>query len=196
MKKIFFAAVLLFTGILTACRTTGCFSGTAPLVIMIVDENGQAITDFKVVLSNFNKAENGITNTSGVCVFENIPSGQYEIGGQKNGYSKLTASQIHFTDKSEVFCVRAYSGDFVFEQTARLFESGNYPEGINLLETLVCEKKSALNAAVCFYKAYAYAALDDHKKVKNEIKKMKNASEGFAEKYSLAVEKLMEKKEE
>ncbi len=196
MKKIVLVAAVFFTGIFTACRTTGYFSGTAPLVIMIVDENGEGITDFKVVLSNFNKAENGITNTSGVCVFENIPAGQYEISGRKKGYAILSALQIHFTDKSEIFCLRAYSSTFVFEQTACFFENGNYQEGINFLDTLVCDKKSSLNATVCFYKAYAYAQLGESKKLKNEIKKMKNASAGFAEKYSLAVEKLMEKKEE
>lgn len=191
MKKIFKCVyILVFLFFIISCKTTGQFSGSAPLTVMIVDENGMAVRDFKVILSNFNNSENGITNASGMCTFNNIPAGEYELTGQKTGYSKFEEQKICFTNQCDVFCFAVFSGNHIFEQTGYLFEASNFKEGFELLDRLVCEKKSELYAAVCFYKAWAYFLQGNQKLINRELRKMKAASKDFAEKYSVAVEKL------
>lgn len=181
--------VCLFTA---GCKTTGYFSGYANLVIMIVDEKGLAIEDFNLELSNFNKEEKGITNKNGICVFHNVPSGEYELSGIKDGYAKLEAASINFIEKSDVFCFRVESGEAIFQQVEKNFEAEKYESGIKLLEKIVCPKKSELYAAVCFYKAFAFAMLNDTKACKREIKKIKAADKAFAEQYQQALVQLSE----
>ena len=186
--KCFLFIVLVF--LCTACKTTGQFTGSAPLTVMIVDENGMAVRDFKVTLSNFNNSENGITNAGGMCTFNNIPAGQYELAGQKSGYSSFEEQKISFTNRCDVFCFRVLIGNCIVVQAASLLDSSNYQEGFDLLDKLVCEKKSAVYATVCFYKAWGYSTLNDQKSMNRELRKMKSASKEFAEKYSVAVEHL------
>lgn len=181
--------VCLFTA---GCKTTGYFSGYANLVIMIVDEKGLAIEDFNLELSNFNKEEKGITNKNGICVFHNVPSGEYELSGTKDGYAKLEAASINFIEKSDVFCFRVESGEAIFQQVEKNFEAKKYESGIKLLEKIVCPKKSELYAAVCFYKAFAFAMLNDTKACKREIKRIKAADKAFAEQYQQALVQLSE----
>ena len=187
-------ALVLIAGI-TSCKTTGEFSGTAMLTIMLVDENGKGINDFNLELSNFNKTQKGITSSNGMCVFNNIPSGEYQISGYKNYYSKLVAAKIQFNNKSEVFCFEVKSCSYVLEEASRLYSQEDYEKGLSLLNNLVVDKKSELSAAVHFYKACGYAAKKEIKKAGNELKKMKSASAGLAEKYSLAVEQKIKEVE-
>ena len=198
MKKNYQSLLFIFLlFFIASCKTTGQFTGTAPLTVMIVDENGTAVRDYKVILSNFNNSENGITNAGGMCTFKNIPAGEYELSGEKNGWSGFEGQKINFTNQCDVFCFQVLSGNYIFEQTLSLFDSSNYKEGFALLDKLVCEKKSAVFAAVCFYKAWGYSSLDNQKTVNRELRKMKSASKEFTEKYSVAVEKLkMEDKSE
>ena len=190
---ILFSSVSFFSG----CKTTGQFSGTACLTVMIVDEKGVAVKDCRLALSNFNKTENGITNSNGICVFSDIPSGEYKISARKNGYTSLESQIINFMDRRNVFCFCIWTGEYVFGQIKNLFEAEDYIRGIELADSIVCEKKSLLNAAISFYKAFGYACLNDEKKTKQEIKKMTVASKEMPEKYSTALEnKLMEVKTE
>ena len=178
------------------CKTTGYFSGTADLTIMIVDENGEGINDFDIVLSNFNNSEKGITNRNGICIFKNIPSGQYELTGKKAGYTRLDSTQINFIDKCDVFCIRVYSGNEILSTVEGLFDSQNYEYGIELLDQLVCEKSSSLYSAICFYKAYSYAVMENKRNMRKEIRKMKSSDAIPFAQYSLAVEQLFEKLKE
>ena len=180
-------AFLQISGI-TACKTTGNFFGTAMLTVMIVDENGKGINDFNLELANFNRTQKGITSSNGMCVFNNIPSGEYQLSGNKNFYSKLKPAKILFNNKSEVFCFEIKSSARVLDEAAKLYSLEKYEEGLLQLNLLLIDKKSDAAAAVCFYKAFGYAALKDSKKALTELKKMKSASVRLAEKYSPAVE--------
>ena len=188
----FFVLIILCT-IFCDCKTTGYFSGTADLTIMIVDENGTGINDFNIVLSNFNNSEKGITNRNGICIFKNIPSGQYELSGKKTGYTKLDSTQINFIDKCDVFRIRVYSGNEILSTVENLFEMQNYEYGLELLDQLVCEKTSSLYSADCFYKAYSYAVMEKKGNMRKEIRRMKTSDVIPFTQYSLAVEQLFEK---
>ena len=156
----------------SSCQTTGRFSGIANLTVLIVDENGNAINDFNLVLQNFGNYKKGITNKNGVCVFKNVSSGNYELSGKKNGYRKLDSAEIVFLDKCDVFCFRVESGNEVFSKVEKLFDSHEYENGCELLEQLSCEKYSELYDAICFYKAYGYAANENESAAKKELQKM------------------------
>ena len=172
------------------CKTTGVFSGTAPLTVIIVDENGQGINGFELKLNCAGETKRGITNSSGICVFENTQSGDIKVSGKKDGYLRLGNGSVNFTNKTDVFCFEIMSADFVFVQTEQLYECGNYDDAFLILDSLECGKKSELNAAVSFYKAYGYAHLNQIKQAEHELKKVKNASKTFYEKYSVAIEKI------
>ena len=112
--------VLIFTAFaFTACNTTKAFDGNANLTIMIVDENDREVNDFEVSLYRNKKIipdfESCVsTNKNGICVFYNIPGGEYVLKGQKTGYSKITSGQFNFNNCSDLYCYRVYSADFIF----------------------------------------------------------------------------------
>jgi len=187
LAEIFFITINFF---FASCKSSGYFPGNAPLTVMIVDEQGQGVRDFQLVLSNFNNSQKGITNENGLCSFDGIPAGEYELSGQKVGYSLFKAQKFIFSNKCDVFCFRVMSGNYVFTQVQKLYQAESYEEGILLLDKLFCEKKSLLKAAVYFFKAYAYAATGNKKEVNNELKKLASTSKEFEEKYSVAVKKL------
>ena len=193
MKKnlVYVFALILAFSLLAACKTTGQFSGTASLSIMIVDEKGQALKDFNLVLSNFNRSEKGITNSNGLCVFNNIPSGQYELSGSKTGYSRLMNARINFIDKCEIFCFGVQSGDSIFSEVEKYYEEKEYKEGLVLLDELICQKKSFLYGAVCYFKAYAYICLNNNKAAQSEIKKMKALDQSYMGQYKKSLEEML-----
>lgn len=192
MKKISVLFVLIVSVFLFSCKTTGRFSGTANLTILIVDENGSAINDFDLLLTDSGQYKKGITNKNGFCVFQNISSGAYELTGSKNNYRRLDKVKINFTDRSEVFCFTVESGNEIFLLVERQFELNNYKKGLELLDELECQKKSDVYAAVCFYKAYGFAETGNQKQLKKEIAKIKALKNNYMESILPAVEKLIE----
>ena len=174
------------------CKTAGRFSGTAALTVIVVDENGRAADKCKLVLSNFNRSKNGITNSSGVCVFNDIPSGEYKISIQKNGFAASEDSEILFTDVNDIFCFRIYSAEYLFDMVCQLYDFENYEDGLKLLDSVCYEKNSLLESAICFYKAYGYALCGEEKKARQELKSMKSSSKKMTEKYSSVLEIKLE----
>lgn len=176
--------LLLLTGIcFYACKTTGQFSGTANLTILIVDENGCGIRDCALTLSNFNKDEHGITNEKGLCIFNNAPSGEYKLTGQKNGYTKLKSDTFNYINRGDVFCFKLYSSSFAFDKIEDFYEEHDSQKALELLDEIACDKKSSLYAAICFYRAYGYYLQQNQKSALGELNKMKKTDKSFEEIY-------------
>lgn len=189
-KMIFLLLLLLVPLCFFACKTTGQFNGSSTLTILLVDENGSCVKDCSVILSNFNKSECGITNSSGMCVFNNVPAGEYKLAGQKIGYAKLDSRAFDFNSKSDVFCFEILSSSYIFDKAEVLYEQQNYQKALELLDQIVCDKKSSLYAAICFYKAYGYARQENKKSTLSELKKMTKTNKDFSTLYDILISKI------
>lgn len=166
-----------------SCKTTGRFTGSSNLTILIVDEKGCGVRDCALTLSNFNKEEHGVTNENGLCIFNNVPSGEYKLAGSKKGYKKMKTENFNYISKGEVFCFELYSCSFVFDEVEKLYEQCNFQKTLELLDEIVCDKKSSLYAAICFYKAYGYYLQKNQKSALTELNRMKKADKTFEEIY-------------
>ncbi len=189
-KRLSVIFILFISFFFLSCKTTGQFTGSANLTILIVDENGCGVGDCSITLSNFNKSENGITGKNGMCVFNNVPSGEFTLSGQKNGYSKLESQAFNFMNKGDVFCFEIFSNDYIFSKVEELYEQDDYKRALELLDEIVCEKKSALYAAVCLYKSYGFISLENKKSALSELKKMKKADKDFLDIYNKVIPKI------
>ena len=189
MKYLKSIIMMMILGILFfGCRTTGQFTGTAELTVLIVDENGLGVENCDIILSNFNKSVHGVTNKNGLCVFNNIPAGEYNLAGQKNGYTKLKPAKFDFNIKGDIFCFEILSSNYVLEETEKLYEQSLYKMALELLDEIVCEKKTSLYAAICLYKAYGFVLQENKKVALSELKKMKKADNSFSVIYDRVVD--------
>ena len=187
LKVILIISASLF---LAACKTTGEVTGDANLTILVVDENGSGVGNCSVILSNFNKSENGITNENGMCVFSNVPSGEFRLTGQKNGYSKLESEPFNFINKGDIFCFEIFSSGQILTKVEQLYEQRDYKNASELLDQVVCDKKSSLYAAICLYKSYGFFLQENKKQTLSELKKMKKADKAFEEIYEKIIQKI------
>ena len=195
-----FFIVLIFAAVtFAACKSTKGFEGNANLTIMIVDENDRAVDDFEISLYRSKKVvpdfESSVsTNKNGLCVFNNIPAGQYVFQGQKNEYTKITFAQFDFNTRSDLYCFRVFSADYVLEQSEQLFKKGEHQKALELLEKLCTQEGTLLQSTVSFYKACCYALLNQKEKAGSELPKITEyKNPAFeASKYCTAIEQIIE----
>ena len=173
-----FFIVLIFAAVtFAACKSTKGFEGNANLIIMIVDENDRAVDDFEVSLYRTIKIipdfeSSAFTKKNGLCVFYNIPGGEYVLQGQKYGYTKIILGQFDFNNCSDLYCYRVYSADYILEQSEQLYKKNEYHKALELLEKLSTQEGTLLQNTVSFYKAYGYAHLNQKEKAGLELQKI------------------------
>lgn len=190
-NKNFKMIFILLSGLFYfGCKSTGQFTGTANLTILIIDESGCGVRDCALTLSNFNKDESGITNANGICIFNNIPSGEYKISAVKKGYTKLEAASFNYISKGDVFCFELYSSSFAFNEVEELYEDYDYKRALELLDQIVCDKKTSLYAAICLYKAYGYFMQENKKAALSQLNRMKKADKAFEAIYEKFITKI------
>ena len=167
--------------------------------VLIVDENDRAVKDFEVLLYRNKKIipdfENHIsTNKNGLCIFYNIPGGEYDVSAQKGGYTKITSEKLNFENRSELYCYRVYSADFILEQTEQFYKKSEYQKALELLETICSDDNTLLQNTVSFYKAYGYARLNQKEKAGFELQNiMEHENPAFkTSEYCGVIEQLLE----
>ena len=197
--KGFFIVMIFAVVAFAACKSTKGFEGNANLTILIVDENDRAVDDFEISLCQNKKVipdfESCVsTNKNGLCVFYNIAGGEYVLQGQKNGYSKIAFGQFDFNNRSDLYCYRVYSADFILDQTEQLYKKGEYQKALELLEKLCTQEGTLLQNTVAFYKAYGYACLDQKEKAGLELQNItEQQNPAFnTTKYCGAIEQIIE----
>ena len=197
-KKRSFIILIMAAFAFFSCKTTKDFKGNANLTIMIVDENDRAVEDFEIsiyrkkvipYLKSF-----VLTNKNGLCVSYNIPGGEYILKGQKSGYSKITSSLLDFYNRSDLYCYRVYSADFILEQTEQFYKKSEYQKALELLETICSDDNTLLQNTVSFYKAYGYARLNQKEKAGFELQNiMEHENPAFkTSEYCGVIEQLLE----
>ena len=191
--KVFTGIVLLVFAInLNACKTTQKFQGKTELTVFIVDENDKPVTDVEVSLKNNMIFEGSGTNQNGFCFFSGIPAGEYEIISKKTGYTDSQVT-ISFLDRTEVFCIKIMSADYVFDQAEVLFEQEFYEKAVELLKKINTGRNTGLQNAKSFYLAYGLASLQKRWEANQELRKIKAEPpfDDSALKYKTAIQEML-----
>ena len=199
MKKQKLTAIIAITfiSIFSACKTTQKISGPANLTILIVDENDSPVRDFEINLlqnkKNDEKTVSEMTNNSGLCVFYDLLPDEYQLWGNKSGYTQLSAQSLMFNNVSELYCFKVYSAPSVLDQVEHLYENAQHQKALELLDLLCCNKNTPLQNTVLFYKAYGYASLGQKEKAGFQLQKLKESDNPAFEtsRYCEAIEKML-----
>ena len=193
-KKMGVAICLLFAIIiLCSCKTTQRFTGNAELTIFIIDENDSPLKDVEVHLKSGAVSELALTNQNGLCVFHDITSGEYSVLTSKEGFAD-SLTKICFVKRTEVFCIKVFGAEYIFDQAELLYEKSAFEAAIELLEKVNAGKNQILQNVKSFYLAYGYASSGKNKKARNELDKIKAEPpfDDSAQKYKLAIQKMLE----
>lgn len=197
IKNIFAAFImvpcLLLSWLVISCKTIQRFSGCSPLTVFVVDENDKPVIDFEILLTSGAISMPAVTNQNGLCIFYDMTSADYTVYPKNPGYID-SKTKFSFSNKNDVFCIKVYSYEYVFNQAEVFYERENYEAGIDLLKQLNTGKDQNLQNVKSFYLAYGYAALKQNKETKSELKKIK-AEPPFndsASKYKIAIQKMLE----
>ena len=185
--------LIVFTCFLLSCKTTSRFSGTTQLTVFVIDENDSPVNNFDILLESGAVYEPAVTNQNGLCVFYNMTSAEYTVSSKNPGYID-SKTKLSFTNKNDVFCVKVYSYDYVFNQAEILYQKESYQAAINLLKKLNVGNNKNLQNAKSFYLAYGYASLKQKKETISELKKIKAEPpfDDSAQKYKSAIQRMLE----
>ena len=188
-----FICILLTAVLLTCCKSTQRFSGNAELTIFVIDENDSPVKNVEVHLKSGAVSEAALTNQNGLCVFHDITSGEYSVFSSKEGFANSQV-QICFVERTEVFCIKVFSSEYIFEQVENLYERSSYEQAIELLEKIDTGKNQMLQNVKSFYISYGFAKLEKKKEAKDELNKIKAEPpfDDSAQKYKIAIQKMLE----
>lgn len=161
------AAVLLFS----ACASKPKFEGIGDLCGLIVDEKNRPVSDFVVYCNqDLTLFQSAVTNSNGIFVIHNVPSGNYYFTGQKDGYAKLK-EQYFFSNRTDIFCCQLKSLDGVFETVEQLVSRGELENARLILEEISCSEKSEKWLLVQTYRFFLSKNTKEKQKIISLIKK-------------------------
>ena len=193
LKKKFVVILVFAVNLLISCKTTQRFSGNTELTVFIIDENDRPVNDFEIVLKSGAVSVPAVTNQNGLCVFHEITSGDYLIIASNPGYTD-SQTKISFTERTEIFCIKVFSSEYVFTQAELLYEKELYEAAVKLLQELNVGKNQALQNTKSFYLAYGFALLKKKRDAGIELKKIKAEPpfDDSAQKYKSAIQRMLE----
>lgn len=156
------------------------------LRVVILDEENLPVPDFQVYYTlkkGGGKSRTVYTDESGFCSFEGVGEGKYFLCGWKNNFLKMENIEVNLEKHTDIFFCPVTSKNVVFEKTAKLYKSGRYEEGLELMEQLVTEKNSAIKSGVLFYEYYGFLKSGNESESKSKLKELKKSR--FKEFYQL-----------
>ena len=134
---VFAIALLLLTG----CASKPGFEGKGDLVGMIIDENNKPVRDFVVFCSSGTKPV--VTNESGIFAFYDVPSGEYFLSGEKEGYLRLENVSYNFDDRSKFIVMQTKSFKAAVLNAEELIRLGQAEDARNVLGGICCQPGSS-----------------------------------------------------
>lgn len=193
--KKFSAVICIFFSLLvfSSCKTTQRFSGNAELTIFVIDENDCPVINTEVNLQSGGVSKLAVTNQSGLCVFYDLTADDYFVFTSKEGFAD-SLTKICFVERTEVFCIKVFGAEYIFDQAELLYEKSAFEAAIELLEKVNAGKNQILQNVKSFYLAYGYASSGKNKKARKELDKIKAEPpfDDSAQKYKLAIQKMLE----
>lgn len=166
-----FISILFFSG----CASSPKFSGEGDLCGLIIDENNKPVKDFVVRCCNKNLQSEKpvITNESGLFVFNDVPSGNYLLWGEKLNYLRIPKTTYKFNDRSKIICLQTKSFKASLLQAEDLIALDQTEEAEKLINDICYESKSYEAQII---QAYKFFITKSEKEKKSLIKKMKKSN--------------------
>lgn len=198
-RKLWCLAFIGMVLLLSSCKTTRNFNDKTNLTVFIVDENDRAVEDYEIIISAETTIRKPLTlscmtNKTGLCIFNNINLNEYNLYGQKTGYSKIKTEVINLSSCGELLCYRVCSADYTLNDAENLYKKEKYQKALELLDDLCTDNDSLLQSIVCFYKAYGYAKQNQKEKAGLELSTIAELDNPAfeASKYCKAIEQMLE----
>ena len=154
-----------------SCHSTKVLSGQGnyTVSIMILNEKDKPICDYTLLLTDGSAFQSGITNQSGICVFQKLPPGELELTGTKNAFSRLKGTVQVQNSRNKLLCFKVYSAEYVLRQAMSLYENQKYEQGCAFLEELYIEENCSVSKILHLYKAYGAIKCGELKKAEEEL---------------------------
>ena len=163
---------------------TSCASvknkGAEGLTILILDENDQTVTDYELQIQAVKTGKKSskdtlflsFTDKRGYAFFTDLPGGSYSISGQKEGYTFILQTPLKGLNPADLLCYRVCSAEYVFDRVEALYKNQDYQTALDFLERLCTQDSPSLQAALSFYRSYAYARMKQKEKAELELAQM------------------------
>lgn len=126
IKSLFFLplAIMLFS-----CASTR-FEGKAVMTGRVSDPKGNPVPNYHISAGIGMEA---LTDSGGVFVFRNTPSGNYHIKGYGKGW-RGTDMSFYFHDRKEIVCIQVSPLDSLTDEISALLDEENFDEAESLLK--------------------------------------------------------------
>ena len=165
---------------ITSCVSKPKFSGTGDLCGIVIDENNKPVKDFVVYckpsVTNIKTTTINIkpvmTNESGLFVFYELPSGAYNISGEKENYLRISETSYHFSDRGKIICFQIKSFAGAIKAVDELLNLDQKKDAMEILNDINTNKSSAERY---FVKAYQFFAVENEKDKKSIIRELRAA---------------------
>lgn len=187
MKKVLFSFLLLVLCVfVSGCASKPAFKGNGDLCGLIIDENNKSVKDFIVYCHSADAkpfyARPVITNENGLFVFNDIPSGRYQISGEKNNYLKINKVPYSFDDRSKILCLQTKKFKSAVLSAEKMIRLGQLAEADAMLNEISCESKSFEESLITAFRYFTNEKERKKKSLVAQLKKYKgNESEFFRE---------------
>lgn len=171
MKKTETILVLVLTFFMTGCQSIKPVNekGAPSLVVLIIDENNQAVEDYSIVLKGVIRSGSFRTNAQGMCSFTGVKKKSYRLNGQKNGYTSLVNIPLELDKNDNVLCFSVTSEKSVFENALMLYNQNLFIDGLDLLNTLYVKPDSWSAVALGLYKTVGLLKTNQKEEAQNQI---------------------------
>ena len=126
IKSVFFIPLAVM---LLSCASTK-FEGKAVMTGRVSDPKGNPVQNYHISAGIGMEA---MTDSGGVFVFRNTPSGNYHLKGYGKGW-RGTDMNFYFHDRKDIVCIQVSPLDSLTEEISEMLEEENYDAANSLLK--------------------------------------------------------------
>lgn len=165
MKNKSYSALVIFLLVLSGCSSVPKFKGKGDLCGVVVDENNKPIKDFTVYCNSSLMAKKGtLTSETGMFVFQDMPSDDYVISGEKKGYVRLENTKYKFYDRGKIFCSQVIGIEKALDNVEEKILLQEYKEAQEILKTIEYGWGSYEGKVVKYYQDFISKLIKEEKK--------------------------------
>ena len=125
--KSIFLLPLLIT--FFSCASTK-FEGKAVMTGRVSDPKGNPVPNYHISAGIGMEA---ITDSGGIFVFRNTPSGNYHLRGFGNGW-RGTDTDFYFHDRKDIVCIQVWPLDSLTDEISAMLDEEKFEEANSLLK--------------------------------------------------------------
>lgn len=195
-KRIFLMLLILGCFLFFGCQTANNV-GISDFAVLVVDENDSAVPGVSVSIGKSRHATSEYsdeTDSKGMCVFPKFPNKKVSIVCSKNGYTKIVETNCSMGKGQNIICFKIKSANKILLEVMDLYSKDYFEEGIELLDSILFEKKDKAYYSMIFYKAVGYLMIDDLGNAQKEMKIIKKTGMDETKEYIKKLNEIIEEK--